>query len=156
MGDLTLTMQDPLFSAFLLVATSTFSCGSYSQHNTSSARCFNEQEAYTIKLLLSEDFDAFEDDCSDGVCLDIDGTGYKLGQELDTCGGCMVLNCTFRPCVGRNGERCEMYWNLTSIDEQCCQNCEGRVLPPNQALPPVALHDSCGTTEQSVCKAGIM
>ena len=37
------------------------------------AACFNEMTNSAIQLMLSQDFDAFEDDCSDGVCQDIDG-----------------------------------------------------------------------------------
>ena len=47
--------------------------GNYSQGNTSSAACFNTEEAAATQFLLSQDFDAFEDDCSDGLCVDIDG-----------------------------------------------------------------------------------
>ena len=40
---------------------------------TTEAACFNERTNSEIQLMLSKDFDAFEDDCSDGVCQDIDG-----------------------------------------------------------------------------------
>merc|ERR1712013_448542 len=60
-----------------------------------------------------------------------------------------------RPCSGRNGEKCELFWSVTRISEHCCQDCEGKILPPNQALPPVALGDSCGTTEHAVCKESL-
>ena len=80
------------------------------------------------------------------------GTGYKLGQELPICGGCMILECNSRPCTGRHGEKCELFWSLARISKQCCQDCKGRVIGPNQELPPVSLHDKCGTTEQAVCK----
>ena len=39
----------------------------------SSAVCFAEEAASAIKYMLSQDFDAFEEDCSDAVCKDIDG-----------------------------------------------------------------------------------
>ena len=81
------------------------------------------------------------------------GAGYKLGQELSMCGGCIILNCTSRPCIGRHGEKCELFWNLGRISEHCCQDCKGKVLAPNQKLPPVSLHDECDTTEEAVCKA---
>ena len=81
------------------------------------------------------------------------GTGYKLGQELPICGGCMILECNSRPCTGRHGEKCELFWSLARISKQCCQDCKGRVIGPNQELPPVSLHDKCGTTEHAVCKA---
>ena len=84
--------------------------------------------------------------------LSILGTGYKLGQELPMCGGCIILNCTSRPCTGRHGEKCELFWTKARISEQCCQDCKGTVLGPNQELPPVSLHDKCGTTEHAVCK----
>ena len=69
------------------------------------------------------------------------------------CDGCMTLNCTSRPCVGRHGEMCKLFWSLARISDQCCQDCDGTVVGPNQALPRVSLHDKCGTTEHSVCKA---
>ena len=43
------------------------------QQMTTEATCFNEMTASAIQLMLSEDWDALEDDCSDGVCHDIDG-----------------------------------------------------------------------------------
>ena len=64
----------------------------------------------------------------------------------------MILSCTSRPCVGRHGEKCEMFWSIARITENCCQDCDGRVLEPNQELPPLHLHDECGTTEHAVCK----
>ena len=81
------------------------------------------------------------------------GTGYKTGQQLTSCSGCIILSCASRPCVGRNGEKCKMFWNVARIDKKCCQTCEGTVLPPNQELPPVPLGDDCGTTENAICKA---
>ena len=80
------------------------------------------------------------------------GTGYKVGEETAMCSGCIILSCTSRPCVGRHGEKCKLFWNVTLIGEHCCKDCEGTVFPPNQALPPVSLHDECGTTEHAVCK----
>ena len=48
--------------------------GSQVSHlNVSSAVCFAEEAASAIKYMLSQDFDAFEEDCSDAVCKDIDG-----------------------------------------------------------------------------------
>ena len=37
------------------------------------AKCMNEEAAATIQFLMSKDYNAFEDDCSDGMCEDIDG-----------------------------------------------------------------------------------
>ena len=45
------------------------------------AACFNEMTNSAIQLMLSQDFDAFEDDCSDGVCQDIDGKGYSKKNQ---------------------------------------------------------------------------
>ena len=81
------------------------------------------------------------------------GIEYKLGQELPMCGGCIILNCTSRPCTGRNGEKCELFWTKARISEHCCQTCEGKVMEPNQELPPRSLHDECGTKEHTLCKA---
>ena len=80
------------------------------------------------------------------------GTGYKVGEETAMCSGCIILSCTSRPCVGRHGEKCKLFWNVTLIGEHCCKDCEGTVFPPNQALHPVSLHDECDTTEHAVCK----
>ena len=80
------------------------------------------------------------------------GTGYKIGEEIAMCSGCIILSCTSRPCTGRHGEKCKMFWNVTLIGNQCCQDCEGTVFPPNQALPPVSMDDECGSTEHAVCK----
>ena len=76
------------------------------------------------------------------------GMGYKLGEEIAMCSGCFMLTCMSQPSVGK----CKMFWNMTLIGKQCCQDCEGTVFPPNQALPPVSLDDECGTTEHAVCK----
>ena len=81
------------------------------------------------------------------------GIEYKLGQELPMCGGCIILNCTSRPCTGRNGEKCELFWTQARVSEHCCQTCEGKVMEPNQELPSRSLHDECGTKEHTLCKA---
>ena len=81
------------------------------------------------------------------------GIGYKLGQELPMCDGCIILNCTSRPCTGRHGERCELFWTMARITDQCCQDYMGRVLAPNQAVSVVSLQDQCGTMEHALCKA---
>ena len=53
-----------------------------------------EEEASTIQYMLSQDFDAFEEDCSDAVCRDIDGWKtmqvfiklmFNCLQVQDTC-----------------------------------------------------------------------
>ena len=80
------------------------------------------------------------------------GMGYKLGEEIAMCSGCIILSCMSRPCVGGHGEKCKLFWNVTLIGKHCCQDCEGTVFPPNQALPPVSLDDECGTTEHAVCR----
>ena len=39
----------------------------------------NQEAASAIQFLQSKDFAAFEEDCSDGLCEDLDGkNGYKL------------------------------------------------------------------------------
>ena len=41
--------------------------------NTSAASCINQEAASAIEFMISKDFDAFQDNCEDGVCEDIDG-----------------------------------------------------------------------------------
>ena len=49
------------------------SISSEERFNTSAASCMNQEAEGAIQFMLSKDFDAFEDDCSDGICLDSDG-----------------------------------------------------------------------------------
>merc|ERR1712059_222596 len=46
----------------------------------------------------------------------------------------------------------KMWWELESVQPQCCQDCRGRVIPPNKVVDTESLNDECDTVEHSVCK----
>ena len=64
----------------------------------------------------------------------------------------MKFNCTSRPCDDRDGSKMKMFWVLESVATQCCQNCEGKIFPPNSAVANVNLGDKCDTTKHAICK----
>ena len=80
------------------------------------------------------------------------GTGYEAGHSYIGCGGCMKYMCMSRPCDDRDGSKFKMFWVLESLATQCCQNCEGRIFPPNSLVAEVNLEDNCSTVEHVVCK----
>ena len=61
-----------MWSSFYF-SISIFEVMKVTQQMTTKAPCFNKMMNSAIQLMLIQDFDAFEDDCSDGVCQDIDG-----------------------------------------------------------------------------------
>merc|ERR1711910_43584 len=44
------------------------------------------------------------------------------------------------------------FWVLDSLANQCCQNCEGKIFPPNTVVEDKSMNDECNTVEHSVCK----
>ena len=45
-----------------------------------------------------------------------------------------------------------MFWVLESIARQCCQDCEGKIFPPNSVMSTTSLMDKCDTVEHAICK----
>merc|ERR1712183_102181 len=41
---------------------------------------------------------------------------------------------------------------LLSVGTQCCQDCQGKIYPPNRVVSTTNLEDRCDTVEQAVCK----
>ena len=117
------------------------------------AECFDHKTVAHINLF--KDWSAFNDDGSDGYCYDNHGTGYESGQNYISCGGCMKFICLSRPCDDRDGSKFKMFWQLESLANQCCQNCEGKIFPPNSAVSSVNLDDKCDTVEHAVCKTNL-
>ena len=64
----------------------------------------------------------------------------------------MKFICTSRPCDDRDGSKFKMFWVLESVATQCCQDCEGKVFPPNSKVSQTNLDDKCDTVEHAICK----
>ena len=64
----------------------------------------------------------------------------------------MKFNCTSRPCDDRDGSKFKMFWVLESLASQCCQDCEGKVFPPNRMVSTTSMGDKCDTVEHAICK----
>merc|ERR1719334_18092 len=118
--------------------------------NLSSAACFNIHKTAQINLFL--EWPAFQENAIDGACLDNDGTGYAKGQEYVSCGGCMKFICETRPCEDRDGSKFKMFWVLQSVDNSCCQDCSGKIIPPETEFSTLLLEGKCSVTQLSVCK----
>merc|ERR1712002_854815 len=107
--------------------------------NLTSAECFDPSLVAAVNLF--KEWAAFSSDGSDGYCYDNQGTGYQQGQT-----------CISRPCEDRDGSQAKMFWVLDSLATQCCQNCEGKIFPPNTVVEDKIMDDECNTVEHSVCK----
>eukprot|EP00092_Neocalanus_flemingeri_P012683 GFUD01013667.1.p1 GENE.GFUD01013667.1~~GFUD01013667.1.p1 ORF type:complete len:261 (-),score=85.66 GFUD01013667.1:165-947(-) len=141
-------MQSPVIAVLLTILGTS---GTFGQvFNLSSAECFNPKAVAAINLFM--EWSAFNEDASDGYCYDNHGSGYEGGQNFISCGGCMKFNCTSRPCDDRDGSKFKMFWVLESVATQCCQDCEGKIFPPNRVVSTTSLGDKCDTLEQAICK----
>jgi len=118
--------------------------------NLTSAECFDPTLVAAVNLF--KEWAAFNSDGSDGYCYDNQGTGYQQGQTYISCMGCMKYTCMSRPCEDRDGSLAKMFWVLDSLATQCCQNCEGKIFPPNTVVEDKSMNDECNTVEHSVCK----
>lgn len=136
--------------SLLLVISGTLGFADQESFNTSSASCYNPLE--TANINLDMDWTAFND--TDMYCFDNHGTGYADGQTFQSCGGCMMYSCKSRPCLERDGSQFKMFWELDSISADCCQDCEGKVIPPNKLVSTKQTRgdNGCHTIEHAVCK----
>ena len=64
----------------------------------------------------------------------------------------MKFTCTSRACNERDGSQFKMFWVLESIATQCCQDCEGKIFPPNRMVSTKSKGDKCDTEELAICK----
>ena len=69
-----------------------------------------------------------------------------------SCGGCITFTCSKRPCIDRDASKFKMFWSLSSVAKQCCQNCGGKIFPPNSPVSSIRLGDKCDTIEHAVSK----
>merc|ERR1719290_779874 len=118
--------------------------------NLTSAECFNPKEVAAINTYM--EWSAFAEDKSDGYCYDNHGTGYPAGHNFVSCSSCIQFLCDSRPCDDRDGSKFKMFWRLVSVASQCCQDCQGKIYPPNRVVSTTSLEDKCDTVEQAVCK----
>jgi len=138
-----------IFIAYLLVIFQLSSIMSQ-EFNLTSATCFDPAMVAAVNLF--NEWAAFSSDGSDGYCYDNQGSGYQLGQTYISCMGCMKYTCMTRPCDDRDGSKAKMFWVLDSCATQCCQNCEGKIFPPNTVVGDKSMDDRCDIVEHSVCK----
>merc|ERR1712002_387263 len=138
-----------LFIALFMVIYNPYSTMSQG-FNLTSAECFDPTMVAAVNMF--KEWAAFSSDGSDGYCYDNQGTGYQQGQTYISCMGCMKYTCMSRPCEDRDGSLAKMFWVLDSLATQCCQNCEGRIFPPNSVVGDKSMNDECNTVEHSVCK----
>ena len=80
------------------------------------------------------------------------GVGYSFEESFLTCSGCMEFTCSSRPCEDRDGSLWKMFWTLESVVPECCQSCDGAIVPPNQLVTTAQLSDKCQVREVAVCK----
>merc|ERR1712059_31385 len=120
------------------------------QFNLTSATCYSNLEAGDINLAMEWTSHGYSGE--EGYCFDNHGTGYAVGQSFLTWGGCMDYVCRGRPCEERDGFVTKTWWELEEVQPQCCQDCQGRVIPPNKVVDIESLNDECDTVETSVCK----
>ena len=80
------------------------------------------------------------------------GVGYQVGQSFVTCSGCIKFTCFSRPCEDRDGSLFKMFWMLESIGSECCQSCDGTIVPPNKLVMTAQLGGRCKVREVAVCK----
>ena len=45
-----------------------------------------------------------------------------------------------------------MFWMLESIGSECCQSCDGTIVPPNKLVMTAQLGGTCKVREVAVCK----
>ena len=81
--------------------------------------------------------------------------GYQVGQSFLTCSGCMKFTCTSRPCVDRDGSLFKMFWILERIGSECCQSCDGTIVPPNKVVTTSQMGGRCQVREVAICKTSI-
>merc|ERR1719244_1121893 len=71
----------------------------------------------------------------------------------------MNYMCISRPCDDRDGTKYKTYWELTSVDSQCCQDCRGKVFPPGKTVSENTMtatdSQTCEVKEISECKVSL-
>ena len=80
------------------------------------------------------------------------GVGYQLGQSFLTCSGCMEFICKSLPCEDRDGSLSKMFWELETVMPECCQTCDGSVVPPNKVVSTLQQGGECQVREVAICK----
>jgi len=117
--------------------------------NLSTAKCFDPTSVGDVNLY--QEWRAYQENGSDGYCYDSKGVGYKPGHTSLSCGGCIVYVCASHLCGG--GEY-QLYWEVSSISKECCQNCQGAIFPSNTVVSRVRYRDSCQTVQLAMCRSG--
>ena len=134
--------------------------------NKTVAHCSDPTEEYFVNVY--SDWPALNKDGSDGYCFDASGrlfmwsllkltnftagVGYQLGQSFLTCSGCMEFICKSLPCQDRDGSLSKMFWELERVMPECCQTCDGSVVPPNKVVSSTHQGGECQVREVAICK----
>ena len=64
----------------------------------------------------------------------------------------MKFTCRSTPCEGRDGSLSKMFWELESVGSECCQTCDGTIVPPNKVVTTAQLGGECRVREVATCK----
>jgi len=111
------------------------------------ATCFDQRQE---KLLSpKKTFKILDGNPTKSYCYDNDGVPYIKGSKASSCFNCFTYECS----VGtdtREGDY--LYWNLHQVADSCCQNCDGKVFPPDEVISTETLDNDCETEVSSVCK----
>ena len=46
-----------------------------------------------------------------------------------------------------------MFWELENVMAECCQSCEGTIVPPNKVVSTATLGGRCKVREVAMCKS---
>jgi len=80
-------------------------------------------------------------------CKDKAGNFYPPGDSLLSCCGCFKYKCS------ETGTQKTPTYNWSKeVTTQCCQTCNGTVVPGGTVLGVKKMEDKCGTVKTSVCK----
>ena len=63
----------------------------------------------------------------------------------------MKFTCRSTPCEGRDGSLSKMFWELESFGSECCQTCDGKIVPPNKVVATAQLGGECRVREVATC-----
>ena len=67
----------------------------------------------------------------------------------------MKFTCRSIPCEGRDGSLSKMFWELELVGTECCQTCDGTIVPPNKVVTTAQLGGECKVREVATWKTSL-